>query len=304
MNYKCCRILTILLLALLLPCIEASGQSFGQNFDRTIHGELVLRAFQRSFPDKISDVAFIDGDWTITAGEQIFFWAEGRLLPEAERENAESFEHHRFYYYPTRVRPPETLSPECIADIRYRALPQNRRTDRNISHAFHGVLYGGFTRAEVERTLERIVFLGRRVTVHRMIVEPLRRVETEIRRWQGGEAFIASLESVYGYNWRQIAGTQRRSFHSWGLAIDIQPRRLGGRAIFWQWERARNRDWMLIPLASRWNPPAPVIRAFERQGFIWGGKWTFFDNMHFEFRPELFELRRLLTSANTVRRRQ
>jgi len=276
------------LLLLLLPYTEVAGQIS----ERTPGGEHVLRSFQRTFPDRVSEVAFIDGDWTITAGGQIFFWAGGRLLLEAERENAELFEPHRFYYYPANPRSPSTLSPECIADIRYRALPQNRRSSRNISYAFHGVLYGGFTRTEVERMLERVVFLGRRVTVHQMIVEPLRRVEAEIRRWSGGEAFIASLESVYGYNWRQIAGTQRRSFHSWGLAVDIQPRRLGGRAIFWQWERARNRDWMLIPLENRWNPPDPVIRAFERQGFIWGGRWTFFDNMHFEFRPELLELSR------------
>jgi hypothetical protein len=259
-------------------------------------GRYVLRAFQNSFPDKISEVAFIDGDWTITAGGRTFFWAEGRLLPEPERENAESFEPHRFYRYPAGPRSPDTLTPENIEDIRYRAQPQNRRTSRYFSYEFHGIIYGGLTRREIERALTRFVFLGKRITVNRMIVEPLRRVEAEIRRWEGGEAFIASLESIHGYNWRDIAGTQRRSFHSWGLALDIQvpQRALGRRAVFWQWERHRNRDWMLIPLENRWSPPAPVIRAFERQGFIWGGRWTFFDNMHFEYRPELIEFTRLM----------
>jgi hypothetical protein len=27
--------------------------------------------------------------------------------------------------------------------------------------------------------------------------------------------------------------------------------------------------------------------VFERQGFIWGGKWWHFDTMHFEYRPEI-----------------
>jgi len=294
MNYKRYWILTALLLFLFLPCVKASGQDSGT----TINGELVLRAFQSSFPDKISGIAFVDGDWTITAGGRTFFWAGGRLLPEAERGNAESFDPHRFYYYPARPRSPDTFSPECIDAIRNRSSPQYRRAHRNFSYAFHGVLYSGLTRAEVERMLERVVFLGQRITVHRMIAEPLRRVEAEIRRWRGGEAFIASLKSIYGYNWRPIAGTRRMSYHSWGLAIDMQPRRLGNLAIYWLWERHRNRDWMLIPLENRWSPPLPVIRAFERQGFIWGGKWLLFDNMHFEYRPELIEFNRLMASVN------
>jgi len=299
MNYKhfFYKILAVLLLLLTL-----NAEAAGQDSEEAVNGELFLRAFQNSFPDKVTEVAFIDGDWTITAGGQTFFWAGGRLLLESERENAESFEPHRFYYYPATPRSPDTFSYELIENIRYRALPQNRRGSRTVSHAFHGVLYGGLSRREVERTLVRTVFLGRRITVNRMIVEPLRRVEADIRRWGGGEAFIASLESIYAYNWRQIAGTQRRSFHSWGLALDIQPSRIGGRAIFWQWERVRNRDWMLIPLENRWNPPLPVLRAFERHGFIWGGKWLFFDNMHFEFRPELIEYRRLFHLLTSVGR--
>jgi hypothetical protein len=37
-----------------------------------------------------------------------------------------------------------------------------------------------------------------------------------------------------------------------------------------------------------------VIKAFEDEGFIWGGKWEQYDNMHFEYRPEMHELNRLL----------
>ncbi len=34
----------------------------------------------------------------------------------------------------------------------------------------------------------------------------------------------------------------------------------------------------------------PTVLVFERQGFVWGGKWFFFDTMHFEYRPELLLL--------------
>jgi HSP20 family protein len=33
--------------------------------------------------------------------------------------------------------------------------------------------------------------------------------------------------------------------------------------------------------------PQEIVSIFERQGFIWGGKWNHFDTMHFEYRPEL-----------------
>ena len=29
------------------------------------------------------------------------------------------------------------------------------------------------------------------------------------------------------------------------------------------------------------------IDIFEDEGFIWGGKWMIWDNMHFEYHPEL-----------------
>lgn len=28
-------------------------------------------------------------------------------------------------------------------------------------------------------------------------------------------------------------------------------------------------------------------KAFESEGFIWGGYWAIWDNMHFEYHPEL-----------------
>src|SRR3569623_1717748 len=42
------------------------------------------------------------------------------------------------------------------------------------------------------------------------------------------------------------------------------------------------------PLAAPGDdPPARNVAIFERHGFIWGGRWSHFDTMHFEYRPEL-----------------
>lgn len=76
------------------------------------------------------------------------------------------------------------------------------------------------------------------------------------------------------YNCRTIAGTSDLSMHAYGAAIDLDSR-FGG---YWRWGPR--------PAAGR-TLPAAVIEAFERHGFIWGGKWAHFDSFHFEYRPEL-----------------
>ena len=268
---------------------------FAQVPGRTpVNGELALRALQEGFPDRVGEIAFIDGDWTVRVGGELFFWAGGRLLPEAERHNLDNFGPHSFYTIPERAPLPSDFSPQHIELLRNRSRGEVRMARRDVHRAFQAALYGGNTRREIEALQRRVRFLGFRVTVHRDIVEPLARVEAEIMEWEGANAFIATLGSIDGYSWRQIADTQRMSFHSWGLAIDILPRNHGRKVIYWLWEQRRNPDWMLIPMEDRWNPPPQVVEAFERQGFIWGGKWAFFDNMHFEFRPELHAYTRLL----------
>ena len=43
-------------------------------------------------------------------------------------------------------------------------------------------------------------------------------------------------------------------------------------------------------------PPEAVVEAFESEGFAWGGKWELYDPMHFEYRPELFEMNKVLAT--------
>ena len=278
--------------ALLLPLLMAAGAALAQTSP-----ELALRALQEGFPGRTGEIAFIDGDWTIAVNGEIFFWANGRLLPCAYRHRYYEFGSHSFYMVAQAPTPPSEMSPEHVERLRYAGAPQARQQRRDVHRAFQAALFGGSTRAEIEALQRRIEFLGFPLTVHRDIVAALGRVEAEIMAWEGGEAFVATLGRAYGFVWREIAGTQRMSFHSWGLAVDILPTDLRGRAVFWQWELPRNPNWMLIPLEDRWSPPPPVVEAFERQGFIWGGKWAFFDTMHFEFRPELHAFTRLLGGA-------
>ncbi len=76
------------------------------------------------------------------------------------------------------------------------------------------------------------------------------------------------------FKWRIIAGTNRLSAHSYGIAIDINV----AKSHYWQWSSGYQN---LIP--------EKIVRVFEKHKFIWGGRWRHFDTMHFEYRPEMFE---------------
>jgi hypothetical protein len=271
-----------------------------------LSGELVLRSYQYTYPGKVQEVGRIDGDWAIRVGGKTFYWAGGRLLPEELRDSPESYRPHGFSIYPQSIPSPEDYSPEEIAELRRLGSNEARGNREDPHRAFQAALYGGLSREEIERKLIRRSFLGHPVTVHRDIADALDRIERAIFGLAETDGdippFLASIRSVEGYNWREIRGTRRMSYHSWGLAVDIQceqwnNRGRGGKAVYWLWEQARNENWMLIPLEERWMPPDGIIRAFENEGFTWGGKWRLYDNMHFEYRPELHEINRLLAGG-------
>lgn len=83
------------------------------------------------------------------------------------------------------------------------------------------------------------------------------------------------------FAWRPIAGTNRLSPHSWGIAIDLNPRH----GAYW---RDRKKTGPEVE-AMRNSYSQEIVELFEKHGFIWGGKWSHFDLMHFEYRPEMLK---------------
>jgi hypothetical protein len=290
------KILFVFLCILLCPPLSAQEPE----------AELVLKAYQYAYPHQVKRIFFADGDWAVQIKEEVFYWAEGRLLPAALRGQWQNYRPHGFSRYPGEVPAPEAYTPGKIEELRRLGKAEARQEGPDPHYGFQAALYGGAARLEIERALRKIRFLNRELTVHRDITGALARIDRKIqeiaREDKETAAFIGSINSMGGYNWREIRGTRRMSYHSWGLAVDIQPAELNTRVIYWLWEHNRNDDWMLVPLRRRWQPPEAVIRAFENEGFIWGGKWTLYDNMHFEFRPELHEINRLLAAEKTAQR--
>lgn len=81
------------------------------------------------------------------------------------------------------------------------------------------------------------------------------------------------------YNCRAIAGSGRRSAHGYGIAVDIALKH----AHYWRWSKPEPGGG----LAYHNEIPPEIVAAFEAEGFIWGGRWSHYDTMHFEYRPEL-----------------
>ena len=79
------------------------------------------------------------------------------------------------------------------------------------------------------------------------------------------------------FNYRVISGTGRLSPHSYGIAIDLK----SDKRDYWKWSSEKDGNSRLLQY------PKELIEAFEKNNFVWGGKWGHFDILHFEYRPEI-----------------
>lgn len=269
-----------------------------------------LWALRRAYPDVrfSAQYDFARLDWRIdvtvpgAAGKKAvkratFYWADGSMLPAQELERREKY-WTLLYHYAEELKDPATMSEEEVARMRSFGSTDNRRNGAGTPMFFFEFLYDADSRADLESHIVSVRFLGKPTKVHERILPALRRVEARVNALAQSDSdvrsFLENLSSTDAYYWRRIAGTQRLSFHSLGIAVDVLPKNRGGKEIFWSWTRDRvGADWILTPLSRRWMPPASVIAVFEGEGFIWGGKWGIFDNMHFEYHPELFQIRLL-----------
>lgn len=150
-------------------------------------------------------------------------------------------------------------------------------------------MYGDCKKADVKARLDTIVWLpkkyGKAIRATRVngVANRLAAVSRELdalpRKF---DKFLFPLAGTY--NCRTIAGTARKSVHAFGAAIDINVKH----ASYWRWSRPDGSG--RYPYKNR--VPVEIVEIFERNGFIWGGKWYHYDTMHFEYRPELIALAR------------
>lgn len=87
----------------------------------------------------------------------------------------------------------------------------------------------------------------------------------EIGDYKGGAYLDRNGYNRFGgvFNPRMKRGYDSLSTHTWAIAIDLNP--------------------SLAPLGEDpTGQPDFIVEAFEKRGFIWGGRWSRPDGMHFQ----------------------
>jgi peptidoglycan LD-endopeptidase CwlK len=232
-----------------------------------------LRRLQAAYPTFIA---------TVDARE--LRWRDGTAMPVS--------------LYPTaRAVAEQIRAPDLAAQVMARypkgrsAIPNDPEADpgRVRYTPFFAHMYGG-TREAVARNIVRVRWPTRRAGGF-IEVTRANGVDQALAKVAGELALLPRSFAKYfdapagGFVWRPIAGTNRLSGHAFGIAVDINT----ALSDYWRDSLARGED------EARWRQtraivsriPYAIIEAFERNGFIWGGKWYHYDTMHFEYRPEL-----------------
>lgn len=134
----------------------------------------------------------------------------------------------------------------------------------------------------VERSVAEVV-----LEVFELIYErrfPLAKVRL-IDHYAGDDDRSMQDNNTSAFNCRLVAGTTRPSKHALGVAVDINPLQnpfiVGSRVYPPEAtayvDRSVRRSGMLFE-------DEPIVQAFERHGWTWGGRWSHpIDYHHFEF---------------------
>jgi hypothetical protein len=145
-------------------------------------------------------------------------------------------------------------------------------------------MYGDCRKNEVAAKLKTIDWLpthggGRiEITTANSVDKALVNVSVELDRLPSA-LFKFLIPTSGTYNCRAIAGSRARSMHAYGAAIDLN----ANLSDYWRWSKdTSNPTWHN-------QIPTEIVQVFEKNGFIWGGRWYHFDTMHFEYRPELLQ---------------
>ncbi|MGA3302993.1 MAG: M15 family metallopeptidase [Methylovirgula sp.] len=218
----------------------------------------------RAYPDQLA-----------THDDRVVVWRDGTTMPVSDGMPDKSFDE--------RLRNASLLDQLLLPYPKGPlAIPPSLQDDpgRFRNEVFFDKMYGNCEKDEVQKHLVTIAWLPKSWGGHLKVTE-INGVATKL------QAISAELDalplplrkyafpSAGTFNCRSVKDTGKRSMHAYGAAIDLNI--------------AFSDYWLWRPHAAYRNRiPYEIVAIFERHGFIWGGKWSHYDTMHFEYRPELF----------------
>lgn len=279
---------TLLILAILTGLINPDFSHPGKfisKYNKTA-GYLVsnqwksIHSLVESYKDYIDNVEILNDDVVFKINGDTLFYCDGKMLRKSNLDKKESFTSIMYKY------PGEQEDIELI----------NNRYSTPGSSDFTDVLFGTNT-TEIREQCKWVPFLDHAAFMNLICADELAEVEKEILKKSENSPeirkFISELKIIYSFKRRNVSSGFSQSYHSYGLALDLVPNSYNEKAVFWKWTWVSNKCWHLLPMNRRWSPPVAVIEAFENHGFIWGGKWFRYDNIHFEYRPEILEYNKI-----------
>lgn len=148
----------------------------------------------------------------------------------------------------------------------------------------------GKTEYDVEKNLVTVFWMPHvfgyiyplKVTTINGIDKKIQHISDELEKLPTSD-FKYLAQPAGSFYWRKVKHENYLSAHSFGIAMDINSHY--GNYWMWDWEK-ENRPRTNLVLQN--HIPMRIVKIFEDEGFIWGGRWYFYDTMHFEYRPELF----------------
>lgn len=138
----------------------------------------------------------------------------------------------------------------------------------------------GRTEEEVRKNLVSVNWFGQKIPFTKVngAAEKLSKVAADLENLPQFRTYLINASSFY---WRKVRGANRQSAHSYGIAIDINTTY----SDYWLWSNPKCSETDKLKYENR--IPKEIVEVFEKQGFIWGGRWYHYDTMHFEYRPEI-----------------
>ena len=219
-------------------------------------------------------------DWLAGYDSADLIWRDGTRMPLSDGKPAKSFAEML-----RQASLLDQLSLPYPTGMTAAAFAPDDDPGRIRNRTFFDKMYGDCWNGEVAPRLVPVVWLPRswgrtiRITSVNGVAERLAAVSEEL------DALPAAIKRYAyppagTYNCRTVADTGEPSMHSWGAAIDIN----ATHADYWLWHSSG------LSSAGPVNRiPLEIVAVFERHGFIWGGTWSHYDTMHFEYRPELLD---------------
>jgi len=227
-----------------------------------------IRKLQSAYPDFISK-----------AGKNSIFWKDGTEMiydiPVSAKDTT-------FEFLLNNADLKDQMRMKYPKGSEYTVPLKNFDPGRIRHEAFYMKMYGN-TQSVVTKNLVTIIWLPKTVA-RKLLITKVNNVNKKLiaisEELEKHPELLKYIDNPGGtFYWRKIAGTERLSMHSFGIAIDINVKY----SDYWQWDANKNAG----NLSYKNEIPMKIVKIFERHGFIWGGKWYHYDTMHFEYRPEL-----------------